>query len=533
MVKSMERKKLLIRTAFWIMVATLGSRLLGFLREVQLAYFFGLTPMRGAFTVAFKIPNLIRLLIADAAISAAFIPVFTELLMKKDKDEAWKVGSQMMNVTFLILAWIVLLCEIFMPFIIQMTTPGFVKNRELFEHTVQLSRIIFPIIIILGLGGVVVGVLHSMQYFGAPAVAPLFWNVINILAVFLFYNIGGIYAAAWGLLAATIIQFIIQGSPFTQIPWKYTWRLGLSDPVMKRIGLLMIPVTLSIGVINFNALVGNFFASLLGPSEVAAIDSAFRLFHLPQGMFAIAIGTVLFPLLSGFIVTEQHLRFSNVIQTGLRQIFFVTLPFTGWFMTLSFPIAKLCFERGQFTESDSRLVAWALLFYSIGMSFTSANTLLNRGFYSLKKTWIPLYTSVINIGLNILLCWLLLKPLGVGGICFATSFVSICNFFALSYLMKREVREFNLKPVMGTLIRCASLTLLLSAVSYMSYYELYEWLGKSFWSLLLSLGGGILAGAIVYAGVAWWRSFKEVEEALILVRKDTLPPPSPASPPGR
>jgi putative peptidoglycan lipid II flippase len=524
MVKPMGRKKLLIQAAFWIMLATFGSRLLGFLREVQLAYFFGLTPMRGAFTVAFKIPNLIRLLIADAAISAAFIPVFTELLMKKDKDEAWRVGSQMMNVVFLILTLIVLLCEIFMPFIIQITTPGFTRDRELFQHTVQLSRIIFPIIIILGLGGVVVGILHSMQYFGAAAVAPLFWNVINILAVFLFYHIGGIYAAAWGLLAATIIQFMIQGSPFTQIPrqiqWKYSWRLGLSDPVMKQIGLLMIPVTLSIGVINFNALVGNFFASLLGPAEVAAIDSAFRLFHLPQGMFAIAIGTVLFPLLSGFVVRDEHQRFSNVIQTGLRQIFFATLPFTGWFMTLSFPIAKVCFERGQFSESDSRLVAWALLFYAIGMSFTSANTLLNRGFYSLKKTWIPLYTSVINIGLNILLCWLLLKPLGVGGICFATSFVSICNFFALSYLMKREVKEFNLKPVVAAMVRCVSLTLLLAIVSYISYHELYTWLGKSFWALLFSLGGGIFAGAIIYAGVAWRFNFKEVEEALILVRKE-------------
>lgn len=515
-----DRRKLLVQTAFWIMVATFGSRLLGFLREVQLAYFFGLTPMRAAFTVAFKIPNLIRLLIADAAISAAFIPVFTGLLMNKDnRERAWKIGSQMINATLLILASVVLLCEIFMPSIIQITTPGFVQNRELFEHTIQLSRIIFPIIVILGLGGVVVGILHSMQYFGAPAVAPLFWNVVNILAVFLFYNIGGIYAAAWGLLAATIIQLFIQSSPLLKIPWKYSFSLGFSDPEMKQIFLLMIPVMLSIGVINFNALVGNFFASLLGPAEVAAIDSAFRLFHLPQGMFAIAIGTVLFPLLSGFVVFQERSRFSNALQTGLRQIFFITLPFTGWFMTLSLPIATLCFERGAFTKADSRLVAWALLFYSIGMSFTSANTLLNRGFYSLKKTWIPLYTSVINISLNILLCWLLLKPLGIGGICFATSFVSIFNFFALSLLMKKEVSEFRLRPVLLAIVRSMLLVLLLAAVSYLSYITLSAWLGKSFMSLIISIGGGFLFGGLIYALLAWGFKFKEMDEAMILIRR--------------
>ncbi len=516
----MVSKKVLAQTAFWLMVATLGSRLLGFLREVQLAYYFGLSDMRGAFTVAFKIPNLIRTLIADAAISAAFIPVFTELLLKKNREEAWKVGSQMINLTFLALTFIVLLCELFMPTLIRITTPGFTQNPELFDHTVSLSRIIFPIITILGVGGVISGILHSMNSFSAPAIAPIFWNIVNIAAVFFLHQRLGIYAAAWGLLAATLLQLFVQFSPFFKLEWSYYWRLGLHHPAMRQVGILIIPVTLSIGIINFNALIGNFFASLLGPSQVAAIDSAFRLFQLPQGMFAIAIGTVLFPTLSSLVITQDLGRFSNGLQIGIRQIFFITLPFTGWFIALALPISSLCFERGNFTAHDSQMVAWALIFYSIGMAFTSANTLLNRGFYSLKKTWLPLHVGVINMILNALLSWWLMKPLGHGGICLAISLVSIFNFFALCYLMKREVPEFKVSPILWALVKMTLLTTLLGWLSL----ETWQWLGhtltSSFLSQVLSLVIAVTLSGLAYLLLSFIFRLEEFQRSLILIQKE-------------
>lgn len=504
------------------MVATLGSRILGFLREVQLAYYFGLSPTRAAFTVAFKIPNLIRTLIADAAISAAFIPVFTGLLMKEeDRKEAWRVASYIINLTFLILSAIVILCELFMPTLIQITTPGFSKDPELFYHTVSLSRIIFPIIVILGIGGIFVGMLHSMNRFFAPAIAPIFWNIVNLLAVFGLSQTMGIYAAAWGLLAATFVQFLIQFIPFSKLNWQYHLKFSLNHPAVRQVGILVVPVMLSIGIINFNALIANFFASLLGSKEVAAIDSAFRLFQLPQGLFAIAIGTVLFPALSSFIIIDDIPKFSKTLEGGIRQIFFITLPFTGWFMALALPISKLCFERGNFTREDSQMVSWALIFYAIGLAFTSANTLLNRGFYSLKKTWLPLYVGVINMVLNALLAWILMTPLGHGGICLSTSLVSIFNFFALCYLMKREVSKIDIKPILISLIKISFLTLVLAGLSLYIWTTLQNYLGmpNDLWAQIISLFCAISLSGAAYMLLSYILKLEEFTQSLILIKK--------------
>ena len=525
----MTRRQILARITFWIMVATLGSRVLGFLREVQLAYYFGLSDMRGAFTVAFRIPNLIRTLVADAAISAAFIPVFTELLVKQSKD-TWKVASQMINVTFLALSGIVILCEIFMPQIIAFTTPGYVSNVELFQHTIHLSRIIFPIIVILGVGGIVVGVLHSLNYFTAPALAPIFWNIVNIVAVFLFAKTLGIDSAAWGLLVATFVMLITQAWPLIISPFlkpgavltqfRYSLHLGLKDPTMQQIGFLMIPVTLSIGIININALVDNYFASLLGPDKVAAIDSAFRLFQLPQGLFAIAIGTVLFPTLSKYVVQKDMKTYARTLGFGIREIFFITLPFVGWFMVLALPISRFCFERGAFTAQDSWLVAQALIYFSIGMCFTSANTLLNRGFYSLKKTWIPLYVGIFLIFLNAFLDWWLIQHFGYKGICLSTSLVSIFNFIALLILIKREVPDLHVSKILMTIFKIPLVTLLLAGISYFTWTTLDVAFGRS---LLGQFGSIVLAcsvGGIVYVGISLALRFDEVHRTMqLLIRK--------------
>lgn len=515
--EQMISKKILIRTAFWIMVATLGSRILGFLREVQLAYYFGLSDMRAAFTVAFKIPNLIRTLVADSAISAAFIPIFTGLLLKEDRKEAWKIGSQILNLTFLFLSIIVIVCEIFMPTLIFLTTPGFSKDPDLFAHTVSLSRIIFPTIVLLGIGGIFVGILHSMNHFTLPAIAPIFWNMVNLSFVFYFYRTLGIYAAAWGLLLATCLQLLIQYIPFFKLDWKYSFDFSFSHPAVQQVGSLLIPVTLSIGIINFNALINNLFASLLGPSQVAAIDSAFRLFQLPQGLFAIAIGTVLFPTLSVLIFSNDHLRFSKTLETGIRQIFYITLPFTGWFMILALPISKLCFERGQFSPQDSQMVAWALIFYSIGLAFTSANTLLNRGFYSLKKTWLPLYVGIINMAMNAVLSWILMTPLGHGGICLSTSIVSIFNFFALCYLMKRETKEFKITPIILSLLQISLLSAILSGSAFIVYNF---FIVETLWDQIISLFFAVLGSSLVYLLLSTLFKLKELKEALILFKME-------------
>ncbi|OGL45729.1 MAG: murein biosynthesis integral membrane protein MurJ, partial [Candidatus Schekmanbacteria bacterium RBG_16_38_10] len=300
-----ENKKKLAKAAFMIMVATVLSRFAGFFREIIMADYFGLSPARGAFTVAYRIPSLVRTLIADTAITAAFIPVFTQLLEKGKKEEAFRAASSLLSISVIFLCIITALSMFFMPFVVKITAPGFSPDESLFTMTVNLSLIIFPTVVILGVSGIVTGILNSFQHFAVPATAPVLWNFIIIFFLIFYEKELGIYSAAWGILIATVFQLVIQFFPLRGRGGRLSFVVDFKNKYVAEILKLIFPVTLSLGVINFNAFVDTIFASFLGPDRLAAIDSAFRIFHLPMGVFAVAIGTVLFPVFSSLIAKND------------------------------------------------------------------------------------------------------------------------------------------------------------------------------------------------------------------------------------
>src|SRR5579862_6335189 len=348
-----QRRRLAVSTAIFG-VATGLSRVLGLVREMVAAYYFGAAGKINAFTVAFQVPNLVRALVADAALSSSFVPVFSELLEKGERKRAWRVASSLFWLMLLGLSALTALFILVAPWVIELFgNPG--HDRAL---AVGLSRVLFPIVALLGVSGIVVGILNSYDHFTVPALSPVFWNVAIIAGL----AIGvpqahtmntKLYVYAVSILVATFIQV------FLPMPWlrgrdgRLQLVLDWRDPAVKRVFVLMIPVTLGLGLINVNAVIDTFFASRLIDANLAptAIQKAFLVYMLPQGMFSVAIATVLFPTLSRLASRGDLAGFGIALSNGLRQIVFLLAPTAVVSAVLAEPIIRILYQRGHWHPS--------------------------------------------------------------------------------------------------------------------------------------------------------------------------------------
>jgi putative peptidoglycan lipid II flippase len=554
-----DTKRRLAVAAVFLVAATAGSRVLGLVREIIMVSYLGLGPEMGAFTVAFKVPSLVRTLLADTALSAAFIPVFSGLLERQRRREAWQVAYTVTVVATAVLGVVTALGMIFAPAVVRVVAPGFSDDPQIVALTVHLMRLMFPTVVILGIAGVFMGILNSYNHFTLPAVAPIVWNVVIIGVVVAFSAGYGFKALAWGVLAGTAVELLLQ----VPAVWKRRWRpdaaarasgggsevalapagglsagasraegrveqrspyrLALRSPEVRRVGILIGPVILSLGIINFNAFIDTIVATLISIPAPAIIDKAFRLFQLPQGVFAIAIGTVLFPAFSRHAAANRMKEFREDLSTGLRQIFFVTLPFAAFFAVLALPTVRLIYEHGKVTSGDTALVASALTFFSVGMAFVSVNTLLNRAFYSIQKPWLPLFTGVINLALNLGLDLLLYKPLGVGGITLSTSLVSLFNFFGLMFLLGPRIGGVDARRVAWSAARSIMALIPLAAVGYGVWWALDGALGRSVWAQIVSVGLAYAAGGTAYCLAAWAMRMPELHDVVRVLRRRREP----------
>jgi putative peptidoglycan lipid II flippase len=545
-----DTKRRLATAAAFLVLATAGSRVLGLVREIVMVTYLGLGPEMGAFTVANKVPSLVRTLLADTALSAAFIPVFSGLLEKERRREAWQVAYTVTVIATAVLAVVTALGMIFAPTVVKLVAPGFSGDPAIVDLTVHLMRIMFPTVVIMGVAGIFMGILNSYNHFTLPALAPIVWNLIIIAIVVLFSAGYGIQALAWGFLLGTVFELLMQIPAVWKRRWRpkpgvapagagssagghaevssdeagpSPWRLDIHNPEVRRVALLIGPVILSLGVINFNAFIDTIVATLVSIPAPAIIDKAFRLFQLPQGVFAIAIGTVLFPAFSRHAAAHRMREFREDLSTGLRQIFFTTLPFAAFFAVLALPTVRLIYQHGKVTPDEAEMVASALTFFSIGMAFVSVNTLLNRAFYSIQKPWLPLIAGVVNLALNAGLDLLLYKPLGVGGITLSTSLVSLFNFFALMFLLSPRIGGVDTRRVAWSAGRSIIALIPLGVVSYAVWWALDGALGRSLWAQIISVGLAYVAGGLAYLLAAWAMRIPELHEVLNVIRRRREP----------
>jgi putative peptidoglycan lipid II flippase len=498
----LPRRRLAVSTAIFA-AATGLSRVLGLVREVVASYYFGAAGKINAFTIAFQLPNLVRALVADAALSSAFVPVFLELL-KNDRKRAWRVASTLFWLMLLGLTALSALFFVIAPWVIGIFgDPG--HDRSL---AVGLSRVLFPIVALLGVSGIIVGILNSYDHFTVPAISPVFWNIAIIAGL----AIGvpqartmdtKLYVYAASILVATVIQV------FLPLPWlrgldgRLRLALDWRDPAVKEVFKNMVPVTLGLGLINVNAVIDTFFASRLIDPGLAptAIQKAFLIYMLPQGMFSVAIATVLFPTLSRQALEARESGdfndFRGTVSSGMRQIAFLLVPAAVVSAVLAEPIVRLLFQRGAFHPNQTPVVASCLAAFSAGLVFNGAMLMLNRAFFSLRLNWVPTKIALGNLFFNAILD-LVLYRVGVWGIPLATAICNIAGTVALLVVLRRRIRRIDGRSIAATTSRVVVASALVAGVSWAIWRPLDSTLGRSFPAQLVSLGTALTAAVGVY-----------------------------------
>jgi putative peptidoglycan lipid II flippase len=474
--------------------ATFISRVVGLLREIVAARMFGTSPALGAFLIAFNIPNLVRSLFADSAISAAFVPVFIELRATKGEAAAWRVASIVLWMTAIILGALSAVLILIAPLLMPIFVPGSSINSDL---VVTLSQIMFPIVVILGLTGVVTGILNSYHVFGLPAFAPVVWNLV--IVGFLLAQPHSVDAYAWGVLVATVVQFLIplpllRGRSHHGLVFSLAW----DNPDVRRILRLMVPVTIGLGLINLNLTIDLAVGSLGSSNVVPDLNYAFRLFMLPQGLFSVAVSAVLFPEISRLAALRDTPGYVRRIAEGSRTIVFLLLPAAALSAVLSRPIVRLLFQHGQFTPSATTNVANTLIAFSLGLVFNGLALLFTRAFFARQESRVPTEVACINLVLNAVLDILLYKPFGAAGIALGTSIVTSWNAAALAVLLRRRVGSLHLREVAGETGRIAIATTFCAATAIVVWWPLDSLLGRSIPAQAVSLGMAFFAAGAVY-----------------------------------
>ena len=491
------------RSTAFFSAATAASRVAGLAREVVAAGYFGVKGPMSAFTIAFQVPNLIRALFADAALQPAFVPVFTELLGEKRYKEAFRLASTLLLLATMVLGSLTALFILLAPVIMPVFIPNF-ERQAVIDLTITLSQVLFPILILLGISGIVVGILNSYDRFGAFAISPLFWN-LTIIAVLvaiepLFSGEDRIYAYAIGILVGTLVQLLIPTWDLRHTPFRFSFSLDWRHPGVRRVLLLMLPVTISLGLINFNALINTFLAGGISDEAVAGVDKAFRLYMLPQGIFSVAISTVLFPQLARLAARKDHEGMQETIGTGMRLILLMLLPAMAAMIVLPDAMTRLVYEGGKFSAEDTQLVSTALLFFSFSLIFSGINLLLSRSFFSLQLPWAVTWLSLGNLVINIVASVLFLQfGWGIGGLVLGTAVADGAMVIGQVILLRRALGgQLQLGTIRDGLAGMAMATLWFAIAAFGVYHGLDWLLGRSLISQIISVGGGLAAGAGAY-----------------------------------
>jgi len=475
-----QRSRLARSTAFFS-IATAASRVAGLGREIVAASYYGVSGPMSAFTIAFQLPNLVRALFADAALQPAFVPIFTEQLENKNYREAFRLASTLLLLVTLVLGAITALFVLAAPLIMPLLAPGF--EGALLDLTVTLSQVLFPILILLGVSGVVVGVLNSYDRFGAFAISPLFWNLTIILLVVLlapmFEGQDRIYAYAIGILVGTLVQLLIPAWDLRNTPFKFEWSFEWRNRDVRRVLALMLPVTISLGLINFNLLINSLFGTLVSDQAPAAIDKAFRIYQLPQGIF-------------------------------------VLVPAAAAVLVLSEPMIRLVYQRGEFTPEQTTLVATALFWFAFSLPTNGLFLLLTRTFFSLQRPWVPTSIAAANLAITALAA-LGLYHLGVGGIVASTAIATAASVVLQGLLLRRILHGLELGRLLDSAIRITIASAALAAVSFGVWDVLDSALGRGLGGQIVSLGVALGLGGIVYVGAAKLLRIAELDQILRLL----------------
>jgi putative peptidoglycan lipid II flippase len=497
------------------------SRVAGLGREIVAASLFGTGVAASAFTIAFLVPNLIANLFANAALSAAFVPVFTDLLQRGRRQEAFRLASSLFWIMLLALGAITLLFIVAAGAVMPLFT-GTKFGSHGDALTIGLSRVLFPVVLLLGLNGLLLGILQSYDRFTVQAASPAVWNLVIVaLLVVLhsrFHGDDTIYAYAIGVLVATAVQFAMAIAALRRIDFKLPFSIDWHDPRVKQVFLLMLPVTIGLGIVNLDQLINSAFGTLVNAEAPRAIDAAFRIYMLPQGMFSVAVATVLFPALSRLASRRDAASMRRTVGSGMRQINLLLIPSSAFLLVLTTPVVHLVFQRGHFDARSTEIVSEALFWFALSLPFGGLNLLLTRTFFAVQRPWIPTRLAAVKMVVDVVVSIVLYRPLGVAGLVIG----SLAANVVMTILQLHRLRiGFNgrLEGAQTTMITARILvaSALLAGVSYLVWRLLDALLGGSLPGQIVAVGGAGLAGMWVYSRAVLAMRVPEAHQVYTLV----------------
>ena len=497
-------KSRLARNTVIFSVATGLSRVAGLAREIVASSYFATSGAFSAFTIAFQVPNLVRSLFADAALSAAFVPVFTELLEHGKKREAIRLASNLFFFILAVLGLITIAFTLGAPEVMPLFT-GHEFTKELDVLTSGLAQVMFPIVVLLGLNGLLVGILNAYDHFTIPALSPVVWNLL-ILGFLVgarswFDGDDQLYAYAIGVLVGTLVQLLMAIPVLRRLGFSLELTFDIRDPRLNQVLILMLPVTIGLGLINFNLLINSTLGSLVSEQAPRAIDAAFRIYMLPQGLFSVAIATVLFPTLSRYAARDDRDGLRGLTAGGVRQILLFLIPAAAFTLVLAEPITRLVYEHGSFGPEDTDRVTEALYWFSFSLPFSGVNLLLTRTFFSLQRPWIPTRLAVGSLVLNAVVSVALYSPFGIAGIVLGTVVSTAATTFAQGYFLRRELAgRLELGETLAATIRMTLAAAALGLVAYGTWWAVDAALGDAVLAQAIAVGAALVTGFSVYAG---------------------------------
>lgn len=455
--------KRLIKSTGLIGLATFASRVLGFVRDMLIANFFGTSVFAEAFVVSFRIPNLLRDLVGEGAANAAFVPVLTEYYTTRPREEFWNLARNLLYVLFVTLFVISLCGVLFAPIIVKLIAPGFIGDAHKLAVTVNLTRIMFPFIFLIGLVAYGMGVLNSLNHFAVPAFGPVLLNISMIsFLVYVCPKIGitglALSVLVGGALQVISVGYVLRGKGlrFANPARPARPDGGFLHPAIKRIWKLLVPRLFGSAVYQLSVIVDNIFSTfewIVGTGAPAALWYSYRLFHLPLAIFGISLATVALPRMSREAAEKNIASLKDTIDFSVRSVFLVLIPAGIGLATLGKPIIRILFERGEFTQYSTSITNNALFFYSFGLFACGGIKILVNAFFSMGDTRTPVKTASIAFFINLVLNFALMWPLKIGGLALATSIAATSNFIMLYALLTKKIGPLGTRKIAGSFAR--------------------------------------------------------------------------------
>lgn len=539
------------RSAGIVSIAVMFSRVLGLIREMIFARFFGAGFLYDAYVVAFRIPNVLRDLFAEGALSVAFVKVFTDYQINKGEKEAWRLASLVLNLLAVVMSVICIVGIIFSKQFVDLIADGFSPEKAALATT--LTQIMFPFIMLVALAALAMGVLNTKGVFGVPASASTVFNIVSmIFGLGLAYYLSGggwadsndkvllpdaasqwaIIGMAIGTLIGGAAQFVMQIPSLIRVGFKFTPILSFADEGVKKVLALMGPAIIGTSAVQINVLINTYF--------VAGIDGAnswlsysFRLMQLPIGLFGVAVGTAAIPVMSRLAAEGKTKDLRDTISSSLNLVFLMTLPSACGLIILGEPIVRLIYEGGKFNATSTSMTAAALAGYSIGLTGYAAIKILSPAFYALNDAKTPMIISLVSIGVNLLGSYFLREllsgygvteatPHGYGhvGVALATSLVALVNFFALALILRGRIKRLNGRDIIFSFLKIAAASAVMSAAAYASYHLILSAYGSA--TLILKLIEALVPigiGAISFVIAAKLLKVAELEQAIGTIRR--------------